>query len=1171
MLTPLHALVVAGAPDAAPLLDALRRAGFDPRARCVTTPEGLGTALAQRPWDAVLVRHSADGLSAWDVIGNVRRTYARLPVLVVADGLSEAEVVDLIGAGAADVLSGSQLERLGVSTAKALRQRREAASPDDADGAPMDPAFQALAEHMPIGLYRSTEDGRILYANPALARILGRDSVDELFGADVVSTLSYPRESFVERIAEDGTVRNLEACWERAGGEVVWTRENTRAVRDDDGALLYYEGTMEDITEERTALLNEQRRVEQLEAIVRFSAAVDAAQSSEALHDAIVRAVEETLQADAAVLVQREDGRFEIRAWSETISEASVRLCTEAEVWASYPAHTQPLLLRDEQAVPTDALVEPLRRFMREAGLRALGSFPLLYRGEPLGMVVTFFREPHTFTEGELRIAETLAWHVAVALSRWRAECALRSSELRYRAISELAADYAYSIRLEPGGESRFEWATKAFERISGYTPEEVADTAGLLTLIHEDDRPAVEAGLQRLLDGHTVDFEVRIRTKDGAERWVSNRSRPVAGEHGRVTHVYSSGRDVTERKRFETELIVAREQAEEMARLKSAFLANMSHEIRTPLTGILGFAGVLAEEVDDDHREFVQLIEKSGRRLLDTLNSVLDLAQLESAGVRVDAGPLDVVDEVRQVVCLLGPLAEEKGIALDLDAAPGEVVAPLDATCLNRILHNLVGNAIKFTERGGVRVAVGVEGGRVRITVADTGIGIDGGFLPHLFDEFKQESTGQGRSHEGSGLGLAITKKLVDLMGGEIRVESEKGAGSTFVLDFARTVPPPSSGDGQAGAAPPALADAESPADQETGDPFLDVFAERADTEETGMEEGEQEEGGSYAPLRDVVSQDGSLAPEEESLAFEPVDPDAFMLEPVELVGDPHDDISEAAPDDGVVADGEPEDEEVNPSDTWAYMPDTADLEPLNPGIDDAALEAEPDGAESLSGDAGEVSDDWGWTLDAEDAEPLDPPRESPEASSRLEWDEPTLSAMPLGDGARLSDADDFEPFSADELAEPAFVEGEKGEAEPHRERPQEPAGDAPREVVLIVEDNDETRLLIERVLAGHYEVETAADARTALQRMAARTYDALILDINLGGRSTGVDVLRVARALPGYDAVTAIALTAYALPGDGARFLAEGFDHYVSKPFSKSRLLDVLAAGRTENAAGS
>ena len=372
MITPLYALLIAEAP-AQPVLDSLRRAGYDPRPHYVTTPEALGAALIQRSWDVVVARHGLPALSVWDALGGVRRQHVHTPFIVVGDGLGEDEVVGLIEAGANDVLRSPRLERLGISTAKALRRYREARAPrSDEGGVPTDPGFQALAEHMPIGLYRSTEDGRILYANPALARILGRPSMDDLLGAEVVSSITYPRESFVERITEEGTVQNLEACWQRANGETVYTRENTRAVRDEDGTLLYYEGTMEDITEERTALLNEQRRVEQLEAIVRFSAAVDAAQSSEALHQAIVRAVEETLQADAAVLVQREDGRFEIRAWSEAISEEDVRRCTEAEVWASYPAHSRPLLLRDEQAMTGEALVEPLRAFLRQAGVAAI-------------------------------------------------------------------------------------------------------------------------------------------------------------------------------------------------------------------------------------------------------------------------------------------------------------------------------------------------------------------------------------------------------------------------------------------------------------------------------------------------------------------------------------------------------------------------------------------------------------------------------------------------------------------------------------------------------------------------------------------------------------------------------------------------------------------------------
>src|SRR5690606_20279226 len=144
------------------------------------------------------------------------------------------------------------------------------------------------------------------------------------------------------------------------------------------------------------------------------------------------------------------------------------------------------------------------------------------------------------------------------------------------------------------------------------------------------------------------------------------------------------------------------KEQAEEVARMKSAFLANMSHEIRTPLTGILGFSGVLAEEVDEAHREFVHLIERSGRRLLETLNSVLDLARLEADEMEVNLDRRDVGEQVEEVVQLLAPLATEKGLALETVVTVPGVHAYLDSGCLNRILNNLVGNAIKFTREGG-------------------------------------------------------------------------------------------------------------------------------------------------------------------------------------------------------------------------------------------------------------------------------------------------------------------------------------------------------------------------------------------------------------------------------------------------------------------------------------
>jgi PAS domain S-box-containing protein len=244
---------------------------------------------------------------------------------------------------------------------------------------------------------------------------------------------------------------------------------------------------------------------------------------------------------------------------------------------------------------------------------------------------------------------------------------------------------------------------------------------------------------------------------------------------------------DISDRKDYEQALRVAKEKAEEMVQLKSAFLANMSHELRTPLTAVIGYASMLATELSAEHEQFAQLIERSGRRLMDTLNAVLSLAQLESQQMRVELSEIDVAEVVEETATFFEAHAASRGLAFRFLCSPPAVGARarVDPGALNSVLQNLIGNAIKFTESGFVEVRVHAANERVFIEVRDTGIGIDRLFLPHLFEEFRQESTGMERSHEGSGLGLALTNRLVDLMGGEIRVESEKGEGTMFTISF--------------------------------------------------------------------------------------------------------------------------------------------------------------------------------------------------------------------------------------------------------------------------------------------------------------------------------------------------------------------------------------------------
>ncbi len=396
-------------------------------------------------------------------------------------------------------------------------------------------------------------------------------------------------------------------------------------------------------------------------------------------------------------------------------------------------------------------------------------------------------------------------------LTRARAEAEATSA--LYRAVLATAGDALVSI--DAAG------AVVAFnaeaERVFGYAQEEMLGRS-LGELMPPEYRARHEAGLRRYVEtgqarvlGRRVELEGLHRdgTRFPLEICITEtRLRDASFPDSERLFFTASLRDVTERKRHEAELVEARERAEEMLRLKGTFLANMSHEIRTPLTGIIGFSEVLEEELaGSEYQEFACLIGSGGRRLLATLNDVLDLAKLESESVELELRELDAVAEVEAVADLLRPLARRRGIELRVEAEAPALPVVSDAASLGRILNNLIGNAIKFTEEGGVTVRVGARAGppggtRLRLEIEDTGIGMDAAFLPHLFAEFRQASTGHGRSHEGTGLGMTISKRLLDLLGGEIAVWSEPGTGTRFTITLPSAA---AGGDGASAAGAPA------------------------------------------------------------------------------------------------------------------------------------------------------------------------------------------------------------------------------------------------------------------------------------------------------------------------------------------------------------------------------
>ena len=283
---------------------------------------------------------------------------------------------------------------------------------------------------------------------------------------------------------------------------------------------------------------------------------------------------------------------------------------------------------------------------------------------------------------------------------------------------------------------------------------------------------------------------EIISKRKNGEIFWEFASISPIKNEYGITTHLLAVKEDITKRKKVEEDLRIAKEKAEEASSIKSNFLAIMSHELRTPMTGILGFADMLYSELKQpDLKEMAELILKGGKRLTDTLNSILDLSSVEANKIETSFKVINVNSIITETVKLFDVVAKDKNLIMRIESETNDINAPLDDRLFSQILNNLLNNAIKYTDEGEVVITItsGIKQGKnyVVIKVKDTGIGISKENCSLIFEPFRQVSEGLSRKYEGTGLGLTITKKFVEIMNGYITVDSISGVGSTFTISF--------------------------------------------------------------------------------------------------------------------------------------------------------------------------------------------------------------------------------------------------------------------------------------------------------------------------------------------------------------------------------------------------
>jgi len=325
-------------------------------------------------------------------------------------------------------------------------------------------------------------------------------------------------------------------------------------------------------------------------------------------------------------------------------------------------------------------------------------------------------------------------------------------------------------------GYSRWEFLTMTIRDLS--PPEDLEELGRYMASISGDQR--------RGLVSHTR----RHRFKDGTIIDVEITSEDLTLD-GRACRIVLS-QDVTERNRALAELAVARDQAVEASKVKSAFLANVSHEIRTPMNGVIGMNDLLLDtELDDEQRSYAEQVARSGDQMMAVINDILDLSKIEAGQFELDIADFDLRETIEQACAAASFEARAKGLRVELEFAE-EVpsVARGDGRRLQQILLNLVANAVKFTAQGAVTVTVtsrpGREGGALaRVEVSDTGIGIDPAALERMFEPFEQADISTTRNYGGTGLGLAIARELIERMGGHIGAASEPGVGSTFWVEL--------------------------------------------------------------------------------------------------------------------------------------------------------------------------------------------------------------------------------------------------------------------------------------------------------------------------------------------------------------------------------------------------